>query len=29
VQPNVDQTDGEVFIDFSDEDGIAPDADAP
>jgi hypothetical protein len=30
VQPNVDQTNGEVFTDlFSDEDGIVPDADAP
>ena len=30
MQPNVDQTDGEVFTDlFSDEDGIVPDADAP
>ena len=29
MQPNVDQTDGEVFSDlFSDEDGIVPDADA-
>ena len=30
MQPNVDQTNGEVFTDlFSDEDGIVPDADAP
>ena len=30
MQPNIDQTDGEVFTDlFSDEDGIVPDADAP
>ena len=30
MQPNVDQTNGEVFTDlFSDEDGIVSDADAP